>query len=232
MEEKKEETIADVYEKYEEIENLTVADIVKRFTECVSLIESAAEEAKKERRGLRAKRRADQEDMVSDDTSGDEDIEYKKSQIKKHKIKGFTYENLVNGFKEKAFKKIVVVTGAGISVSAGIPDFRSPNTGLYDNLKQYDLPRPESIFELKYFQSNPEPFYHLARDFLDLNKFEPTLTHKFIKLLDDKELLYLNMTQNIDNLESKTGMNMEKVVQAHGCNSGAACSECQKEFSR
>jgi NAD-dependent deacetylase sirtuin 2 len=34
------------------------------------------------------------------------------------------------------------MTGAGISVSAGIPDFRSKGTGLYDNLKEYDLPHP------------------------------------------------------------------------------------------
>ena len=49
---------------------------------------------------------------------------------------------LVDGLKEGKFKKIVMVTGAGISVSAGIPDFRSPKTGIYDNLKEYDLPDP------------------------------------------------------------------------------------------
>lgn len=46
----------------------------------------------------------------------------------------FTYVDLVTGLKENRFKKILVLTGAGISVSAGIPDFRSPGTGIYDNL--------------------------------------------------------------------------------------------------
>ena len=53
---------------------------------------------------------------------------------------GFSYDRLVEGFKKKEFKKILIMTGAGISVSAGIPDFRSPGTGIYDNLKEYNLP--------------------------------------------------------------------------------------------
>lgn len=50
------------------------------------------------------------------------------------KIK-FTYQKLVEGLKTNKFKRVVVVTGAGISVAAGIPDFRSPKTGLYANLQ-------------------------------------------------------------------------------------------------
>lgn len=74
----------------------------------------------------------------------------------------FTYEELVQGLKENQFKKIMVMTGAGISVSAGIPDFRSPGTGLYDNLQEYNLPRPEALFTLDYFNANPKPFYRFA----------------------------------------------------------------------
>lgn len=49
-------------------------------------------------------------------------------------------------------KRIVVMAGAGISTAAGIPDFRTPGTGLYDNLQKYNLPYPEAIFDISYFK--------------------------------------------------------------------------------
>jgi len=49
---------------------------------------------------------------------------------------------VVDGLKSKKYQKVVVLTGAGLSVAAGIPDFRSPGTGLYSKLQQYNLPRP------------------------------------------------------------------------------------------
>ena len=101
---------------------------------------------------------------------------------------------MIDGLKAGSFRKIAVVTGAGISVSAGIPDFRSPKTGLYANLQKYNLPHPEAIFDLDFFKANPEPFYNLAKEFLDLSKFSPTPTHRFIKLLQDKEMLQINMS--------------------------------------
>lgn len=54
-------------------------------------------------------------------------------------------------------------TGAGISVSAGIPDFRSPGTGLYSQLQRYNLPWPEAVFDIHYFRHTPQPFYMLAK---------------------------------------------------------------------
>lgn len=60
-------------------------------------------------------------------------------------------------------KNIVCMVGAGISVSAGIPDFRTPGTGLYSQLQKYNLPWPEAVFNIDYFRHDPKPFYTLAK---------------------------------------------------------------------
>jgi len=144
----------------------------------------------------------------------------------------FTKDLFFDGMKEGCFKNIVIVTGAGISVSAGIPDFRSPKTGLYANLKEYDLPYPEAIFDIEYFKGKPQAFYRLANEFLNLEKYDATPTHHFCSLLTDKGLVKHYLTQNIDNLESKAGFSSDQVVQAHGANFGATCAKCGKKCDR
>lgn len=61
--------------------------------------------------------------------------------------------------KAGMYKKVVFLTGAGISVKAGIPDFRTPGTGLYSQLQKFKLPRPEAVFSIEFFRQNPVPFY-------------------------------------------------------------------------
>ncbi|KNE59627.1 hypothetical protein AMAG_03883 [Allomyces macrogynus ATCC 38327] len=92
----------------------------------------------------------------------------------------------------------------GISTSAGIPDFRSPGTGLYANLQKYNLPEPEDMFCADYFEENPDPFFTLAKEMYP-GQFKPTRTHHFLKLLNDKSLLRRILTQNIDALENMAG---------------------------
>ena len=73
---------------------------------------------------------------------------------------------MVQGLKTDSFKKIVIVTGAGISVSAGIPDFRSSG-GLYEELgKKHGCSTPEELMTLSKFMSNPEILYSIMHEFM------------------------------------------------------------------
>jgi NAD-dependent deacetylase sirtuin 2 len=124
----------------------------------------------------------------------------------------------------------MVMTGAGISTAAGIPDFRTPGTGLYDNLQQYNLPNPMAIFDISYFPMKPKPFYHLAKEMYP-GKFKPTLSHYFIYLLEQKGLLLRSYTQNIDTLERRAGVSDACMVEAHGAFHTAHCITCNKDYS-
>lgn len=73
--------------------------------------------------------------------------------------KDVSLEGIAHAIHDGRIKKICVVSGAGISVSAGIPDFRTPGSGLYFNLEEYELPEPESLFDLQYFRNFPEKYY-------------------------------------------------------------------------
>ncbi|KFY73151.1 hypothetical protein V499_06744 [Pseudogymnoascus sp. VKM F-103] len=126
-------------------------------------------------------------------------------------------------------QRVVVLTGAGISTSAGIPDFRSPDTGLYSNLARLNLPYPEAVFDISFFRENPAPFYMLAQE-LYPGKYKPTVAHAFIALLAKKGLLHMLFTQNIDCLERAAGVPPEKVVEAHGSFASQRCIDCKTEY--
>ncbi|KAM0445663.1 hypothetical protein ACHAQK_001877 [Fusarium lateritium] len=126
-------------------------------------------------------------------------------------------------------KRIVVLTGAGISTAAGIPDFRSPGTGLYANLARLNLPYAEAVFDISYFREHPEPFYVLANE-LYPGKFHPTVSHAFIALLARKGLLQMLFTQNIDCLERVAGVPSDKIIEAHGSFATQRCIECKEEY--
>lgn len=150
-------------------------------------------------------------------------------------LEDLSVEGIVKYIQSGKATKIITMAGAGISTSAGIPDFRSPGTGLYSNLKKYNLPDPQAIFAIDYFRKNPEPFYKLAKElYPDEDKFKPTPSHYFVKLLHDKGLLLRHYTQNIDTLERLAGIPESKLVEAHGTFHTAHCtdSSCRSEYSK
>ncbi|XP_036621384.1 NAD-dependent protein deacetylase sirtuin-3, mitochondrial isoform X2 [Trichosurus vulpecula] len=138
-------------------------------------------------------------------------------------------QDIAEMIRTKTCQRVVVMVGAGISTPSGIPDFRSPGSGLYSNLEQYDLPYPEAIFELDYFFHNPKPFFTLAKELYPGN-YRPNLAHYFLRLLHDKGLLLRLYTQNIDGLERAAGIPATKLVEAHGTFASATCTVCRQSF--
>jgi NAD+-dependent protein deacetylase SIR2 len=117
------------------------------------------------------------------------------------------------------------LTGAGISTSLGIPDFRSKDIGLYSKLEHLGLADPQDVFDIELFREDPNIFYTIAKDILPAtNRFTPT--HAFIRLLQEKGKLLTNYTQNIDNIESMAGILPEKLIQCHGSFHTASCVKC------
>jgi NAD-dependent SIR2 family protein deacetylase len=138
-------------------------------------------------------------------------------------------DDLAAQLSQGLYKNIVVLLGAGASVNAGIPDFRTPGSGLYDHLQDYDLPYPEAIFDLDYFRKSPHAFNKLATSIWpgQAGGPKPTRTHAFLRLLRDAGVLKRIYTQNIDGLESMAGLRDDDVlVECHGHFRSASCIQC------
>ncbi|KAL3982369.1 Sir2 family protein [Acanthocheilonema viteae] len=133
-----------------------------------------------------------------------------------------SFDDAVELFKRCS--RILVLTGAGVSVSCGIPDFRSKN-GIYARLHiEYpDLPDPTAMFDINYFSRNPKPFFEFARELFP-GRYEASMCHYFIKALEDNGKLLRNYTQNIDTLEQIAGI--KRIVQCHGSFATATCRNC------
>eukprot|EP01095_Lingulamoeba_sp_RSL-Kostka_P005678 TRINITY_DN1719_c0_g1_i1.p1 TRINITY_DN1719_c0_g1~~TRINITY_DN1719_c0_g1_i1.p1 ORF type:complete len:327 (-),score=102.03 TRINITY_DN1719_c0_g1_i1:125-1105(-) len=164
-------------------------------------------------------------------------------------------KHLVDFVKSDDCKNIVYLTGAGLSVAASIPDFRSPGSGLYSQLAKYDLPFPEAIFTLDYLKTEPRPFFKVCREMLFSPKemtleevkqdienevefngmgnfgYTPVKGHFLPKFLDDKNKLCRYYTQNIDGLESDAGLSADKLIQVHGHLRTSSCIGCNKKFN-
>ncbi|NHJ13134.1 MAG: NAD-dependent deacylase [Candidatus Thorarchaeota archaeon] len=118
--------------------------------------------------------------------------------------------------------RIAVLTGAGISVDSGIPDFRSEG-GLWE---RYD-PHEYATFES--FQRDPSKFWEMGQELAEvLLKAEPNKAHIALAELEKRGKLLGVITQNIDNLHQRAGNT--NVVELHGSYLKAYCLECKFEY--
>ncbi|XP_042242521.1 NAD-dependent protein deacetylase sirtuin-3-like [Homarus americanus] len=138
-----------------------------------------------------------------------------------------TVEDVAEFIKNQC-SNILVMAGAGLSTPSGIPDFRTPGTGLYDNLQKYNLPYPEAIFDIHYFMMDARPFFTLAQDLYPGVNYKPNVGHRFLRLLHEEKKLQMVYTQNIDGLERLAGVPDSKLMEAHGTFATASCTLCGK----
>lgn len=155
----------------------------------------------------------------------------------RHEV-SFKYADLIDGLKSKKYSRIVFLTGAGISVNAGIPDFRSPG-GVYETLTtRYGVEDPMVLLHLDYFMKDPRPNYDLIRSILGevdrllMMQFKPCMGHKFIVEMHNRGQLAKSYAQNVDDLELKAGLPSEKQLNCHGHLRSASCAnlECAEPY--
>ncbi|MCK4977847.1 MAG: NAD-dependent deacylase [Anaerolineales bacterium] len=121
-------------------------------------------------------------------------------------------------------KEAIVLTGAGISTPSGIPDFRSTDSGLWE---QYD---PFEVVSLSAFRYQPERFFKYAEGNL-INMFDaiPNDAHIGLAKLEQSGYLKTIITQNIDSLHQRAGsMN---VIEIHGSLKTLTCVSCFDQYN-
>ena len=120
-------------------------------------------------------------------------------------------------------KKVVVITGAGISTLSGIPDFRGKN-GLYTkgNNVEYMLSR-------ECFVESPDDFYNYYINNMIMKNVEPNVVHNTLVELENRGYVSAVITQNIDNLHQKAGS--KNVIDIHGNGEKYYCTRCNQHYT-
>jgi NAD-dependent deacetylase len=115
---------------------------------------------------------------------------------------------------------VVALTGAGVSVPSGIPDFRSPGTGLWEKVN------PMEVAHIDVFRRDPERFWHFYGDrFASLEHRQPNGAHRVLVELERRHGLDAVITQNIDMLHRKAGT--RELVEVHGTIEHSSCPGCK-----
>jgi len=121
-------------------------------------------------------------------------------------------------------RHLIALTGAGISVESGIPDFRSPG-GLWS---KYD---PMEFGHIESFRMNPNRVWKMLLEMDELLlRANPNPAHFALADLEKRGVLKAVITQNVDSLHQRAGS--VNVIEFHGHNRSLRCDSCGKRFSR
>jgi NAD-dependent deacetylase len=115
----------------------------------------------------------------------------------------------------------VVLTGAGVSTPSGIPDFRSPNSGLWERFDPFE------VASLSAFRYNPKRFYEWMRELaIGISSASPNPAHYGLAELEEKGYIQTIITQNIDRLHQRAGS--KNVLEVHGSIGTLTCTHCYR----
>jgi NAD-dependent deacetylase len=116
-------------------------------------------------------------------------------------------------------RSALVLTGAGVSVPSGIPDFRSPGTGIWEKVD------PMEVAHIDAFRREPDRFWHFyGNRFASLVDKQPNDAHRAIAELERRGIIRGVVTQNVDRLHRRAGS--RNVIEVHGSIEWSVCPEC------
>ena len=119
----------------------------------------------------------------------------------------------------RSAERAVVLTGAGISVPSGIPDFRTPGKGLWEKVN------PMEVAHIDVFRREPDRFWHFYGDrFATLRDIKPNRAHEIVAEFERRGIVRGVVTQNIDRLHRAAGS--QNVIEVHGSIEWCICPEC------
>jgi len=122
----------------------------------------------------------------------------------------------------RSARRVVALTGAGISTRSGIPDFRSPDSGLWNKVDAM------TVASLSSFRYQPKEFFKWVRPLVKMMiDAEPNPAHTALAELEQAGFLHGIITQNIDDLHRKAGS--KRVYEIHGHLREATCTSCYRK---
>jgi NAD-dependent deacetylase len=129
----------------------------------------------------------------------------------------------VRGWIEQA-RRVVVLTGAGISTDSGIPDFRGPQGVWTKN------PKAEKLSDIRYYMADPEVRRLSWQSRLENPAWraQPNSGHQALVELERRGKLHALITQNIDELHQLAGNTPDKVIEVHGTLRQVVCMSCDE----
>jgi NAD-dependent deacetylase len=120
-------------------------------------------------------------------------------------------------------ERVVALTGAGISVPSGIPDFRTPGEGLWAKVD------PMEVAHIDAFHRDTRRFWQFYRPrFEALAGKQPNAAHLALAELEARGTLEAVITQNVDRLHAKAGS--ERLVEVHGSIATSSCTACHASY--